>query len=302
MNPSHPLQRTPLAKPVLAAILLACAAALPVHAQSLGCLITPSNLVELGSPSVGIIQKVYIERGDVVTEGQTLATLRGDVEKANVNLATTRASAEADLQAAIRAHDFALRKLNRTQDLFNKEFVSAQAVDQALAETQAAEAHKAQAMEQSQAAKKELAVVQAQLETRTIRSPISGVVVDLYRRAGERVEERPILKIATLDPLHVEVVLPAAMYRRIRPGVEVMVKPDMPDLKPLKGTVRIADKLIDPASNTFRARVVLPNPGSTIPAGLRCQAQFAEDPVNKAAAAGAGAFTNNPGAMARKLN
>jgi RND family efflux transporter MFP subunit len=290
-----------LAKPVAAAVLTA-SICLSAGAQSLGCLITPSNLIELGSPSVGIIQKVYIERGDSVSEGQVLATLRGDVEKANVSLATTRAGAEADLQASVRAHDFALRKLNRTQDLFNKEFVSAQAVDQALAESQAAEAHKAQALEQSMQAKKELAVVMAQLDTRTIRSPVDGVVVDLYRRSGERVEERPILKIATLDPLHVEVVLPATMYRRIRPGVEVMVKPDMQDLSPLKGTVRITDRLIDPASNTFRARIVLPNPGSAIPAGLRCQAQFPDEGSTKVGTPGQAAASSAGFGATKKLN
>lgn len=265
--------------------------AMPAQAQSLGCLITPSVVVELGSPSVGIIQNVSIERGDTVTKGQVLATLRVDVEKANVSLATSRAKAEADLNATARAHDFALRKLKRIQGLHEKEFVSAQAVEQALSEAQAAEAQKEHAQEQSRQAQKELAVVLAQLDTRTIRSPLDGVVVDVYRRVGERVEERPILKLASIDPLYVEVVLPAAMYRRIQPGVEVTIKPEMADLGSLKGTVHIADRLIDPASNTFRARVLLPNPGMKIPAGVRCQANF--DPVPaKAAERGASAASS----------
>jgi RND family efflux transporter MFP subunit len=256
--------------------LLATLVAVPARAQSLGCLIVPSKVIELGSPSAGIIQNVLVDRGATVKTGQVLATLQGDVEQANVNLASTRASADADLQAALRAHEFAQRKLERTQDLFRKEFVSAQAVDQALAEAQAAHGRKAQALEQAQQAKRELAVATAQLATRTLRSPVDGVVVDLYRRSGERVEDRPILKIVTLDPLYVEVVLPATLYARIKPGLPVVVRPALEGVPALTGTVSVADRVIDPASNTFRARIVLPNADSAIPAGLRCQADFGQ--------------------------
>ncbi len=245
-------------------------------AESLGCLITPSRVTELGSPSAGVVHKVLIDRGDMVKEGQLLVMLKGEVERANVDLATARANAEADLQAATRAYEFARRKLERAQDLFRQEFVSAQAVDQAMAELQVAEARKAQAQEQTRNAKKELAVAAAQLDSRMLRSPVNGVVVDLYRRSGERVEDRPLLKIATLDPLHVEVVMPASMYGRVRSGAPVTIKPDLAGLKPLVGAVQVVDRVIDPASNTFRARIVLPNPDAAVPAGLRCQARFDE--------------------------
>ena len=39
--------------------------------------------------------------------------------------------------------------------------------------------------------------------------------------------------------------------------------------------VILVDKLIDGASNTFRVRLELPNPGLTLPAGLRCKADLA---------------------------
>jgi RND family efflux transporter MFP subunit len=277
MYPNHPWWRC-LALAIAACLSASVQAQTPtskaVLAQSLACLITPSNIVELGAPSVGIVQQVFVERGDTVKKGQVLATLRGEVERANLGLATTRAQAEAELQAADRANEFAQRKLKRTQDLFEKEFVSALAVDQAVADAQAAEAHQIQTREQLLQAQKERAVVQAQLDLRTLRSPMDGVIVDLYRRSGERVEERPVLKIAALDPLFVEVVLPASLYRSIKPGMSATIQPDLPELPPLNGTVRLADRLIDPASNTFRARIVVPNPDSKLPAGLRCKASF----------------------------
>jgi membrane fusion protein, heavy metal efflux system len=38
--------------------------------------------------------------------------------------------------------------------------------------------------------------------------------------------------------------------------------------------VSMVDKVVDPASNTFRVHLELPNPNGAMPAGLRCKAQF----------------------------
>ena len=54
----------------------------------------------------------------------------------------------------------------------------------------------AQAQEQRAVAREDMSVARAQLGLRTISSPISGVVVDRYMSAGERVEQKPIIKIA----------------------------------------------------------------------------------------------------------
>ena len=51
----------------------------------------------------------------------------------------------------------------------------------------------------------------------------------------------------------------------------VGVTPEFPNAGSRQARVVLADKLIDGASNTFRVRLELPNPGLTIPAGLRCK-------------------------------
>ena len=61
---------------------------------------------------------------------------------------------------------------------------------------------------------------QEALKQRTILSPINGVVVERYLSAGElvRQDKARILKLAQLDPLNVEVVVPSASYGSIRVG------------------------------------------------------------------------------------
>lgn len=257
----------------LLAPILALAPGL-ASANALGCLIEPSRVADVGSPVVGVLEEVKVERGDRVTKGQVVAILRADVERAQVGVAQSRARADADLRAALKAHEFAQKKRERTEDLFNKEFVSSQALDQAVAEAQVAEARLRQAREQTRHSNKELQLADAQLEQRTIRSPIDGIVVERFRDNGERVEERPVLKVATIDPLRVEVVLPAAYYGRVQPGLGATIQPDLASLPAMQGTVSLVDRVIDPASNTFRARLELPNPDGKVPAGLRCKLQL----------------------------
>ena len=50
--------------------------------------------------------------------------------------------------------------------------------------------------------------------------------------------------------------------------------PDLPGLGELSAKVTRVDRVLDAASNTFRARLELPNPDYAIPAGLRCKARF----------------------------
>jgi hypothetical protein len=64
------------------------------------------------------------------------------------------------------------------------------------------------------------------------------------------------------------------MFDTIRPGMRATVVPEFPGDRVHVASVTIVDRIIDAASGTFGARLDLPNPDGTIPAGLHCQAQF----------------------------
>lgn len=245
-------------------------------AQPMGCLIEPERVAEVGSPVIGVIESITVERGDRVRKGQVLATLRADVERASVNVATMRAQAEADVRAARANFEFMREKQVRAEDLVQKNFISRQALDQARTETQVAEQRLAQAREQQRVSQRELELARAQLDMRSIRAPFDGIVADRYVWPGERVEEKAILRLAKVDPLRIEVVVPAAMFGSIRTGSMLNVTPDLPSAGTLKARVVLVDKLMDAASNTFRVRAELPNANAALPAGLRCKATLAE--------------------------
>jgi RND family efflux transporter MFP subunit len=244
------------------------------QAEPLGCLIQPYQEADIGSQVVGVIERVLVERGDFVKKGQPLAQLNSEVERAQLAAAKVRAEANADLKAAASNRAFAHKKKVRTQDLVKKKFVSQQANEQADTEAQVAEMKLRQAQEQQHLAQRELELSQAQVAQRTIRSPLSGVVVERYLSEGERVEEKPVVKVATIDPLRVEVIVPAAYFSKIKTGMNATVKPDLSESEARSAKVIVVDRVIDAASNSFRVRLELPNANHELPPGLRCKVDF----------------------------
>jgi len=258
-------------------VLLALCVVWSAGAQGdgLGCLIQPYQEAEIGSQVVGVIDHVLVERGDFVKKGQPVVQLSAEVERAALAAAKLKAEATAELKAAASNHEFAQKKKVRTEDLYQKNFISQQATDQAVTEAQVAEMRLRQAREAQRLAQQELALAQAQVAQRTIRSPLSGVVVEKYLSEGERVEEKPVVKVATIDPLKVEVIVPASYFSRIKQGMNATVKPDGSDTEARSAKVIVVDKVIDAASNSFRVRLELPNPNLSLPPGLRCKVDFA---------------------------
>jgi RND family efflux transporter MFP subunit len=259
---------------LIASLLVQGGAALA--AQPLGCLIEPFRISDVGSPVIGVIEATLVERGDRVNAGQPMATLRADVERQSVAVAVSKAQAIGELRAAQATFELARQKLARARDLADQQFISGQALEQARADAMVAEHRLAQAHEQRGVFAREHELAQAQLGLRTIRSPISGVVAERFLSAGERVEEKAMFRVAVVNPLRVEVVLPSTYFSAVRTGMTVTVTPDFPGAAPRLARVTVVDRLIDGASNTFRIRAELPNADDSLPAGLRCKADLGD--------------------------
>src|SRR4029079_10229206 len=109
----------------------------------------------------------------------------------------------------------------------------------------------------------------------TLRSPINGVVVERHLVPGEyRNEQTPILTLAQIDPLRVEVFVPTSYYGQIRTGSKAVVRPEQPIGGTYTATITVVDHVLDAASGTFGVRLALPNPELQIAAGIRAKVSF----------------------------
>ena len=219
--------------------------------STLGCMFEPSEKVQVSSPVTGVLKHVNVKRGDRIKRGSTLFQLKATVERGNVELARIRS-------------EFAKRKAERNKDLYKDEILTMHERDEIETELLIAES--------------ELHLKEQELALRTVSSPINGVVVNRFKNDSEYVTIDPIMELATLDPLHIALLLPASYFGQIVKNQKLMIKPRLSTIDARVAKVIIVDPLIDSASSTFRVQLVMKNPGNKIPAGIHCTAQLMTKP------------------------
>ena len=264
----------------LPAALLALGAAASTRAAdgAHDCLIEPWQRVEIRSPVIGVIERIEVDRGGAIKTGQTLLTLDTGVEQAAFDAATARAKSDAEINVAKARAEFARAKFKRAEDLREQHFVSGQDHDQAQAELRVAEAELALAQDNRRLAAIEARRLGELLRQRSLRAPFVGVVTERLQHPGELAftgeGARPILKLAQINPLRVEVVLPVALLGTIKVGHSAEVTPEPPLKGSWRATIKVVDHVVDSASGSFGVRLELPNPQGELPAGVRCRVKF----------------------------
>jgi RND family efflux transporter MFP subunit len=240
------------------------------------CLIEPTQMVELGAPVSGLIDRVLVKRGDLVTRNQMLASLESHAEQAAADLARYKSQLAGPTQLAQTKIEFSQRKFSRRSDMAAEKLMSRQDSDDAEAELKQAQAELVTAKENREVAHLEYVQQSSQLALRTIRSPFDGVVVDQMMWPGEIFEpgatKHAVLKVAQLNPLRVRVVMPMRAFGDPAPGTQASIAPEIPAGKNYSAKVASVDRIVDAASGTFVVFMDLPNPKLDIPSGVKCKA------------------------------
>lgn len=245
-------------------------------ADEFDCVIYPSLVADLGSSVAGLLEHVPVDRGDSVREGEVVAVLESADERAALELARIRAESRAEVALREAGASFAERRRRRSEELQDRQLISESDVDERETEARIGRIQLRQANENVEIALVELRRAEESLAQRTIRSPFDAVVVERHRTIGELVENKPILSIARLDPLHVEVIVPVEEIERLRPGLQAQVSVAEREGVFWTATVSRIDPVADVASGTYGVRLSLPNPDHAIPSGRRCRVRFLE--------------------------
>lgn len=241
----------------------------------LNCRIEPHITVNVSSAVEGLVSEVSVDKNDRVKQGDVLARLEAGLEMATAELRRVQAELESDVDAQQLAFDFSKRALERVTNLYEKKAASFAELDRTKTEYALAAQQLQQANDRKRQATLEHNRALADLQRRTILSPIDGVVVDRFKQPGEHIDYEPVLKLAQLDPLRVEVFAPASLYGLITKGMKAAVTPELPiGKRTYTAEVVLVDQVIDAPSNTFGIRLSFPNPDYQLPSGLKCTVRF----------------------------
>jgi RND family efflux transporter MFP subunit len=234
-------------------------------------LIEPYEVINIGAPTVGIVSRVTVDRGSLVEKGQVLVELESSLERATLEKAKAMATFDGEIGMSQTQLAFANRVHERVKPLAA---ISTHDKDQAATEILLTQYRLEKARENLTLAKLELKRTEAALALRSIKSPIPGVVVERYVSPGEYANSQPLLRVAQIDPLRVEVILPAQVFGKIKPGMRATIVPELPEYGEHTAKVTIVDKVIDSASSTFGVRLEMPNEKQKMPSGLKCVVKF----------------------------
>ncbi len=238
------------------------------------CVLRPSEVVDVGSAIPGVVDAIHADRSDFVHKGAVIVELESSVEQAALELAKLRAQLDTAVRLRQESAKFGALTLERHEQLARKSAISLQDLEKLKTETRLAELQVRQEQDNRSLAELEYQRALMVRQQRSIRSPVEGVVVERFKAVGEYVENEPLLRVAQLDPLYVEVIMPVDYLGRIAPGMQAEVTPDLTGKEKYRATVERVDRVADAASGTYGVRLSLANPGYRIPAGLRCQLSF----------------------------
>lgn len=224
----------------------------------------PAEQAYVSSRASGVVAERRVDIGDRVAAGDVLLTI--EAPEVAQELARARAAVD-QIRARLTLADVTLE---RAASLVGKGHVSEQTVDERRAAKIAAEADLA-------AADADVKRLEQVVSFQTVKAPFAGTVVARQVERGDKVsadqsqQSSYLLRIARLDPLRIEIDVPQSSALDIKPGSAAhIVFAELPGERLAAKVVRTSG-LIDPASSTMRAELLMANPDRRIPAGLNGQ-------------------------------
>ena len=198
--------------------------------------------VEISSEVAGIVEGLYFQSGDEITDGALLLKLRADDDAAAL------ASLKADAHLA--------------QITYQRDFKQLQekAVAQAIVDISLASLEKANALVQEQEAK---------IAKKFIRAPFTGRLGLRAVDIGEYISPGTVIvTLQALDPIYFDFYLPQQDLARLKIGQGLNLRTDLQPDKLYPGKIWAINSKVDMSTRNVQVRAILDNKNSEILPGM----------------------------------
>lgn len=262
----------------------------------------------IGSEVEGIVEKIFIEEGDMVKKGRPLLQLsnsqlkiyimeaKAEVEEAVKNLEELKAGnrpleieeAKAAMNEAVALRTIAKNEYERNKRLFNDKVIDKRLLTNSQLEADAAEraynqkkfaydlsleGTRKEEIAKSEASvnvkKSKVALLEDQLKKTTIFAPFAGVIVDKIIEIGEWVSGgQQVFRISQIDPIRITLPVPESVVGEINIGTEVDVQVNAFTDRTFTAKVYKIIPEAQKGSRTFPVILVLRNPDILLKIGM----------------------------------
>lgn len=251
--------------------------------------------VEVPAQEAGVLGDVMVKEGDLVEAGTLVARLDDSITKlelarAESELEVARDLAENDVsirfsKKALAVAEAELRRANESVAAFQKA-VSQTELDRLRLfaektglEVEQAERNRHAAQLQARVKESELRLAAHKVERRQVKSPLSGVVVQVNRRPGEWVEpSETILRMVRVNRLRAEAFVPRDLIEPNMVGCKVLLEckhGDDPETYP--GVLVFVSPEINPVNGQVRIWAEIENHDLKLRPGLQASMQITSE-------------------------
>lgn len=187
------------------------------------------------SPEVGgQLREIYVKEGDYVEKGHLLAKLNSDITESSIT----------DLESSLALATVVFEKQAR---LWEKGIGS--------------EIQYLNAKNNKESLSQKVITLKAQLDMALVKSPVSGIVDEIYRKKGEMaIPGAQLMQIVNLEELYINADVSESYLSKVNEGETVKVEfPVYPDMK-LEVPIYRKGNTINPNNRTFTIQLKMKNP------------------------------------------
>lgn len=239
--------------------------------------LAPRSRVAVKSKVPGTIERMFVDIGNAVAMGQTIATIDrreidAQVDASTAAVAVAKAAldtAEASLANAVLEHD-------RAQNLFDKGALPRQRLDAAETQHRAGAAQRDLAtanLAQANATLRRLKEVQ---KDTTVVSPVNGYVVERNYDSGAIPGDKPIVVVADLSEMKLEAGVSELEAGRLRNGMKALVSVQAKPGETFNGQLVAIAPEVDERNRHFQIDVRVPNGNRALLSGMYASARIVE--------------------------
>jgi RND family efflux transporter MFP subunit len=258
--------------------------------------LAPRSRVGIKPRLPGTLEKILVDIGDAVREGQTIATIDrreidAQADAAVAAVAVARAAletSEASLANAVTEHE-------RAQNLFDKGALPRQRLDAAETARRAATAQRDLAranLTQAEASARRAREVQRDA---TVTSPVTGFVVERNYDAGAMPGDLPIVVIADLRQLRLEAGVSELEAGRLRVGMKAHVSVQAKPGRVFEGVLAAIAPEVDERNRHFKIEVRVANDRQALLSGMYASARMVDAAIADAVLVPRDAVTTQKG-------
>jgi RND family efflux transporter MFP subunit len=235
--------------------------------------------VSVAPRTAGRVQDVFVRLGDRVNRGQRVAKIEDfeiveqvkQAEAAQEVAAATIRQREADLQLA-------LTNVERSRNLFQRQLLPKQTLDDNEARYQAAVAQIDLAKAQSTQSKARLDELRINLANTVIVSPVNGFVAKRSVDPGAFVSQNaPVVDVVDISRVRLVVNVVERDLKELQTGDVAKVEVDAYPGEMFQGRIARLAPVLDPATRTAPIEIEIPNPDVRLKPGMYARVGITTD-------------------------